>query len=192
MTRAPLAPTAPVIVIDLQTGMFDGVVDPPIHQAVRLAAQARAVIDWARRTGRKVAFVRHDGAPTDWLAPGAGGWPVWPALGQARAEPTFQKSVGDAFSQPALADWVAGLGADEVILLGAQTDACVAATVKGALARGLKVTVVADAHSTWDHGGKTATEIISEHNGLFAADGARVASVETLTGGSGGDADIAS
>jgi nicotinamidase-related amidase len=182
MTQAPLGPAAPVIVIDLQTGMFDGVVDPPIHEADRLVVQARAVIDWARRTGRKVAFVRHDGAPTDWLAPGAGGWPVWPALGQEPAEPTFQKSVGDAFSQPALAEWVAGLGSDEVVLLGAQTDACVAATVKGALARGLKVTVVADAHSTWPYGGKTAAEIIAEHNGLFAAAGARVVDTDALTG----------
>ena len=33
------------------------------------------------------------------------------------------------------------LGAGEVVLLGAQTDQCVAATVKGALGRGLKVTV---------------------------------------------------
>lgn len=192
MTKAPLAPAAPVIVIDLQTGMFDGVVDPPIHESDRLVVQARAVIDWARRTGRKVAFVRHDGGPTDWLAPGAGGWPVWPALGQAQAEPTFQKSVGDAFSQPALTDWVAGLGADEVILLGAQTDACVAATVTGALARGLKVTVVADAHSTWDHGGRTAAEIIAEHNALFATAGAQVASVEALTCGSGESADMVS
>jgi nicotinamidase-related amidase len=166
MTQAPLGPAAPVIVIDLQTGMFDGVVDPPIHEADRLVVQARAVIDWARRTGRKVAFVRHDGAPTAWRAPGAGGWPVWPALGQEPAEPT----------------WVAGLGSDEVVLLGAQTDACVAATVKGALARGLKVTVVADAHSTWPYGGKTAAEIIAEHNGLFAAAGARVVDTDALTG----------
>lgn len=177
-----LSPLAPVIVIDLQTGMFDGVVDPPIHGADRLVARTQAVTAWARATGRKVAFVRHDGGPTDWLAPGAGGWPVWPALGQADSEPTFQKSVGDAFSQPALVDWVAGLGAGEVVLLGAQTDACVAATVAGALARGLKVTVVADAHSTWPHGGKTADRIIAEHNDRFRAAGARVVEAAALTG----------
>jgi len=177
------APLAPVIVIDLQTGMFDGVVDPPIHQADQLVAQARAVIGWARANGRKVAFVRHDGAPADWLAPGKAGWPVWPALGQAEDEPTFQKSVGDAFSQPALVDWVADQGAGEVVLLGAQTDACVAATVKGALGRGLKVTVVSDAHSTWPYGGKTAGQIIAEHNDQFRAAGARVVEAAALVAG---------
>ncbi len=173
------SPRAPVLVIDLQTGMFDGVFEPPISGAARLVANARAVIDWARRTGRPVAFVRHDGEPHDPLAPGKPGWPVWPALGQAKDEPTFSKSVGDAFSNPALSEWVGDAG--EVVLLGAQTDACVAATVKGALAKGLAVTVVSDAHGTWDYNGETADQIIERENAAFAAAGATVAPVASLT-----------
>lgn len=173
------AASAPVIVIDLQTGMFDGKVEPPIHAADRLVRNARAMIAWARRTGRPVAFVRHDGPPADPLAPGKPGWPVWPALGQAADEPTFSKSVGDAFSNPALGEWVGGAG--EVILLGAQSEHCIAATVKGALSRGLAVTVVADAHGTWDFGGQTAAEIIERENRAFEAAGARVVDVAALT-----------
>ena len=169
----------PVLVIDLQTGMFDG--GPPIHGAEALVARTRAVTQWARRAGHPVAFVRHDGAPGDGLAPGKPGWPVWPALGQAQDEPTFGKSVGDAFSNPELGAWISGFGAEEVVLLGAQTDQCVAATVKGALAAGLKVTVVADAHSTWDWNGETADQIIARHNAAFAQAGARVAPTAELT-----------
>jgi len=176
-------PSAPVIVIDLQTGMFDGVAEPPIHDAQTLVERARAVIDWARRAGRKVAFVRHDGTPGDPLAPGKPGWPVWPALGQAADEPTFGKSVGDAFSNPAVGDWVAGQGAGEVVLLGAQTEHCVAATVKGALAAGLCVTVVSDAHGTWDFGGETAAQIIARQNAAFADAGAALVTAGELTGG---------
>ena len=174
------SPLAPLIVIDLQTGMFDGVAVTPIHDADRLVARVRALAAWARRTGRKVAFVRHDGGGGDFLVPGAPGWPVWPALGQADDEPTFQKSVGDAFSQPAFVDWVAEQGAGEVILMGAQTDECVAATVKGGLARGLKVTVVGDAHSTWPWNGESAEQIIARHNAAFAEAGAQVVSAEAL------------
>ncbi|HUO12476.1 MAG TPA: isochorismatase family protein, partial [Caulobacteraceae bacterium] len=140
-------PSSAVIVIDLQTGMFDGVAEPPLHDADGLVTRVREILAWARRTGRKVAFVRHDGDPADSLAPGKPGWPVWPALGQAADEPTFSKNVGDSFSNPALGDWVRAAGVDEVILLGAQTDMCVAATVKGALEQGLGVRVVGDAHS---------------------------------------------
>jgi nicotinamidase-related amidase len=174
------SPTAAVLVIDLQTGMFDGVFGPPIHNAQTLVEQVRAVTAWARRTGRKVAFIRHDGAAGDPLAPGKPGWPVWPALGQAEDEITFSKTVGDAFSQPALVDWVAAQGVCEVVLLGAQSDHCVAATVKGGLERGLKVTVVADAHSTWDYGGETADEIIARQNREFGAAGARLVTTQAL------------
>ncbi|WP_304164962.1 isochorismatase family protein [Phenylobacterium aquaticum] len=174
MTQPAIAATAPVLVIDLQTGMFDGVAEPPIHDADGLVARVRTVIDWARRSGRKVAFVRHDGGGGDSLAPGAAGWPVWPALGQAPEEPTFSKQVGDAFSNPDLSPWIAAQGAGEVVLLGAQTDQCVTATVAGALQAGLKVTVVSDAHSTWDFGGETADQIIARSNAAFAASGARL------------------
>lgn len=177
------AETAPVVVIDLQTGMFDGVVEPPIHDAGGLVQRARAVIDWARRTGRKLAFVRHDGPPGDPLAPGEPGWPVWPALGQAEHEPTFAKTVGDAFSNVALAKWVSDQHAGEVVLLGAQTDHCVVATVRGAIEAGLRVTVVSDAHSTWDLGGETAGEIIARHNAAFAALGATLVTTRALIGG---------
>jgi nicotinamidase-related amidase len=183
MIRSSPSPTAPVVVIDLQTGMFDGAAMPPLHGADALVERVQAVTAWARRTGRKVAFIRHDGPPGEALTPGAVGWPVWPGLGQSQDEPTFQKSVGDAFSQPAFVDWVAAQEAGEVILMGAQTDECVAATVKGALARGLKVTVVADAHSTWPWNGETAEQIIARHNAAFAAAGAQVVSARELTGG---------
>lgn len=172
---------AAILVIDLQTGMFDGVAMAPIYDAAGLTERVREVLSWARRTERPVAFVRHDGAEGEALAPGQPGWPVWPALGQTEQEPTFSKVVGDAFSNADLGQWVADQGAHEVVLLGAQTDQCVAATVKGALGLGLAVTVVSDAHSTWDYKGETAEEIIARLNGEFAEEGAHLLTVQALT-----------
>ena len=173
------APSAPLIVIDLQTDMFESRYMPPIHQADTLVARTRALLNWARTSGRKVAFVQHAGPPGDPLAPGLPGHPVWPALGQAEGEPTFGKTVGDAFSNADLTAWVGDAG--EVILLGAQTEECIAASVKGALARGLKVTVVGDAHSTWDSDGRTADQIIASHNAQFSEAGAEVIETQALT-----------
>ena len=170
---------APVIVVDLQTGMFDGRVAPPLHDAEGLVARVRRILAWARETGHDVAFVQQNSPPGDQLAPGAVGWPIWPALGQAADEPTFGKTVENAFSSDELRDWVAAR-ADEVIVIGAATNHCVKSTVAGALAEGLGVTVVADAHST---GGRpTAPGIIAEHNAMFAGAGARVVTTDELTG----------
>jgi nicotinamidase-related amidase len=180
MTEQRLADRAAVIVIDLQTGMLDGVAEPALHDADALIERARAVLDWARRTRRKVAFVRHDGPAGDSLAPGAPGWPIWPALGQAEHEPTFAKSVGDAFSNVALGRWLAEQHAGEVVLLGAQTDECIAATVSGAIDAGLTVTVVADAHSTVSWGAESAPQIIERHNAIFASAGAVLVTTEVL------------
>jgi nicotinamidase-related amidase len=90
--------------------------------------------------------------------------------------------VGDAFSNAALARWVADQGADEVVLLGAQSDQCVAATVTGAIKAAFRVTVVSDAHSTWDCGGETAEEIIARHNAAFATAGVNLVTTQSLTG----------
>jgi len=69
------------------------------------------------------------------------------------------------------------------VLLGAQTDFCVAATVKGAFAEGLGVTVVSDAHSTLDGDRETAPDIIARHNEAFETQGARMATTAELTEG---------
>ena len=172
-----------VLIIDLQTGMFDGVAEPPLHDADGLTERTRQVLAWARRTGRPVAFIRHDGDPGDSLAPGKPGWHVWAPLGQAPDEPTFSKNVGDAFSNPDLGAWVDAAGARDVILLGAQTDMCVAATVGGALARGHGVTVVGDTHSTVSWSDETVPQIVERHNADFAAKGAKVVTAAELTGG---------
>ena len=39
---------APVIVVDLQTGMFDGRVAPPLHDAEGIVRRVRSILAWAR------------------------------------------------------------------------------------------------------------------------------------------------
>lgn len=130
-------------------------------------------------SGHGVAFVQQNSPPPDQLSPGQSGFPIWPALGQAADEPTFGKTVENAFTSAELRDWVTELGTDEVIVIGAATNHCVKSTVAGAMAEGLKVTVVSDAHST---GGRpTALGIIAEHNASFAAAGARLVTTDELT-----------
>ena len=173
MTEMPSA-KAPVLVIDLQIGMFTG--SSPLHDGEGLTRRVREVLAWARRTGRGVAFVQQNSGPGDQLEPGAPGWPIWPALGQADDEQTLGKTETNAFTSPEVRDWMTGR-AEEVVVIGAATNYCVAATVKGAMAEGLQVTVIADAHAT---GGETAPQIIAEHNAAFAKAGVRMLTTKDL------------
>lgn len=181
MSKSAPADVAPVIVIDLQTGMFDGVVAPPLHDAAGLVSRVRTVLAWARQTGRGVAFIRQNSPKGDQLEPGAAGWHIWPAIGQAPDEPIFDKTVENAFSNSRLLEWVKAHDAGEVIVVGAATGHCVASTVRGAIEIGLGVTVVSDCHSTGDS--DAASSIIAQHNHAFASAGANIVSTGELTGG---------
>ena len=170
-----------LVIIDLQTAMLDGVQFPPLFDHEALLARVAALLDAARRAGAPVGFVRHDGEEAgDPMARGAPGWPIHPAIAPLPGEPIFEKTVGDAFAQTRLADWLAEQGATEVALIGAQTDFCVNATFGGARARGLPAAIVADAHSTWPSKGETAAQIIARHNTAFAEAGARLVTTQAL------------
>ena len=169
-----------LIVIDLQTAMLDGAQFPPMFDHEALLARVAALLAAARRGGAPVAFVRHDGEAHEPLARGAPGWPIHPAIAPLEGEPIFEKTVGDAFAQTDLAGWLAAQGADEVVLIGAQTDFCVNATFGGAKERKLAVAVVSDAHSTWPSKGETAAQIIARYNTAFAEGGARLVTADVL------------
>jgi nicotinamidase-related amidase len=59
-------------------------------------------------------------------------------------------------------------GVRRVVIAGLQSDYCVRETTLGALARGLEVTLVSDAHSTYDSPPRTAAQITAAVNAEFA------------------------
>jgi nicotinamidase-related amidase len=182
MNTVSPASTVPILVVDLQTGMLDGIAEPALYDAEALVARVCSILAWARNQGRPIAFIRHDGPPGDCLAPGEPGWPVWPALGQRKDEPIFGKAIGDAFSNPDLPEWLARQNADEIMLIGAQTNFCIAATFNGAIEAGLKATIVSDGHSTVDLPDENAAHIILRYNAQFAEAGARLVTTAGLLG----------
>ncbi|KAI8620863.1 hypothetical protein BC830DRAFT_1225091 [Chytriomyces sp. MP71] len=175
-----------LIVIDLQTAMFDGLEMPAIYKADQLVANTRAAIAWARTHAVPVVFVQHC-EPDGPFSPSSAGWPIWHELRRLESEPVFTKTVGDSFSNPALVEFVEQMG-KEVILLGAQSDMCVNATTLSGLERKYDVTVIGDAHSTWfwDDVNKVflaneaAGQISSEHNNKFTDLGAKVVATSDI------------
>ena len=64
---------------------------------------------------------------------------------------------------------IARQGIDHVIISGMQTEYCVDTTTRRAFSEGYKVTLVSDAHSTFDTEVLRAEDIVKHHNVVFGA-----------------------
>ena len=64
---------------------------------------------------------------------------------------------------------IARQGIDHVIISGMQTQYCVDTTTRRAFSEGYKVTLVSDAHSTFDTEVLRAEDIVKHHNVVFGA-----------------------
>lgn len=131
-----------VLVIDLQVGVLDGA-----HERDDVVARVTSLVDRARADGTDVVWVQHS---SDDLVRGSDPWKIVPEAVVAADEPVVHKRYGDAFEDTDLEDVLAARGVGRIVACGAQTDACVRATVHGAFTRGYDVALVQDAHTTED------------------------------------------
>jgi len=147
-----------LLVIDVQQALVD---ELPAPRRSEFLERLGALLDGARDAGVPVVYVRHDGSPQE-LVPGTPGWEIAEAIAPRPGEPIVEKRFGDAFVETNLSDVLSALQADHLIASGMQTDHCVAATVRGAGQRGYRVTLVEDAHATYDWDGKSEAQIRDE------------------------------
>jgi len=84
-------------------------------------------------------------------------------------EPLIQKEYGDSFEATNLESVLSDLGVGRLVVVGAQTDACIRSTLHGAFARGYDATLVADAHTTEDltAWGAPPPEQVIAHTNLY-------------------------
>ena len=88
------------------------------------------------------------------------------------AEPLVEKTYGDSFEATALETVLSDLGVGRLVVVGAQTDACIRSTLHGALVRGYDATLVSDAHTTEDNtqSGAPPPDQVIAHTNLYWAD----------------------
>jgi Isochorismatase family len=101
------------------------------------------------------------------------------------AEPLVEKNYGDSFGDTTLEAVLSGLAVGRLVVVGAQTDACIRSTLHGAFVRGYDATLVSDAHTTEDQtawGAPPPDQVIA-HTNLYwtyqTAPGRTAGTVET-------------
>ena len=126
--------------------------------------------------GRVVEKVRSEQVPVVWvqhndedLVRGSEAWRLVPELHRDDAEVLVDKSYGDAFEDTTLEEVLSGLGVGRLVVVGAQTDACIRCTLHGAFTRGYDALLVSDAHTTSDitQWGAPPPEAVIAHTNLY-------------------------
>jgi nicotinamidase-related amidase len=142
MTTLKDRPNTALLVIDVQTGVVNG-----NHDRDAVVANVGRLVQKARKERVPVVWVQHS---DENVVRGSDGWRIVPELAPDKAEPLVEKHYGDSFEDTTLETVLSGLGVGRLIVVGAQTDACVRSTLHGAFARGYDATLVGDAHTTED------------------------------------------
>ncbi|MFE9863993.1 cysteine hydrolase family protein [Streptomyces sp. NPDC005506] len=177
MTTLENRPNTALVVIDVQNGVVEGA-----HERDAVVANVGQLIKKARREGTSVVWVQHS---DEQLVRGSDDWRIVPELTPGDAEPLVEKNYGDSFEDTTLETVLSGLGAGRLVVVGAQTDACIRSTLHGAFVRGYDVTLVSDAHTTENQtawGAPPPDQVIA-HTNLYwtyqAAPGRTAGTVET-------------
>jgi len=142
MTTLEGRPNSALLVVDVQNGVV-----AEAHERDAVVANIRDLVDRARRGGAPVVWVQHN---DDGLVRGGDNWRIVPELVPDDAEPLVEKNYGDAFEATTLEAVLAERGVGSLVVVGAETDACIRSTLHGALVRGYDTTLVDDAHTTSD------------------------------------------
>ncbi|MEU8945101.1 cysteine hydrolase family protein [Streptomyces sp. NPDC048489] len=177
MTNLPDRPHTALLVIDVQNGAMAGT-----HGRDEVIANINTLVDRARAEDVPVVWVQH---ADDNLVRGSESWRYVPELARRDGEPLVHKTYGDSFESTELEKLLAERGVGRIVVTGAQTDACIRATLHGGLVRGYDVTLVGDAHTTEDltaYGAPSPDQVIA-HTNLYwreeCAPGRRGGTVDT-------------
>jgi len=170
-------PKTALLVVDVQNGNTTGAVN---RDAV--VSNVASLVEKARREEVPVVWVQH---ADDNLPRGSDEWRIVDELQPDESEPLVEKNYGDSFESTTLEPVLADLGVGRLVVVGAQTDACIRATLHGALVRGYDAMLVSDAHTTEDlsRWGAPPPELVIAHTNLYwgdeSAPGRTAGTVET-------------
>jgi nicotinamidase-related amidase len=164
MTTLDSRPNTALLVVDVQIGVVEDA-----YERDAIVANVASLVEKARGERVPVVWVQHSG---DRLAKGSERWRIVPELDPAEAEPLVEKTYGDSFEDTTLEAVLSDLRVGRLLVVGAETDACVRATLHGALVRGYDTTLVSDAHTTSDQSewGAPPPDQVIAHTNLYWAD----------------------
>lgn len=154
-----------LLIIDIQRALCSGEwaafdIDNVIERINGVSARARA-------SGLPVVLIQHEESE-GLLQFDSEGWQLAEGLVTHADDLRVRKTATDSFHRTELHALLQQRGVEHLIVCGLQSEFCVDSSVRGALALGYAVSLVADAHSTVDNGILTAAQISAHHTATLA------------------------
>lgn len=147
-----------LLVVDVQNDVVG-----TAWQRDEVMGRIAGLVDSARAADVPVVWVQHN---EEEMPIGSTGWAIVDGLVPGHDEARIDKQYGDSFADTELEKVFEQLGVGHIVLCGAQTDACITATMYGGICRGYDVTLVEDAHTTDDSefgGAQLPAELMVKH-----------------------------
>ena len=114
-----------------------------------------------------VIYIQHNGPKDHPLEKGTDGWRIHAP--PQEGDNIVEKTTPDSFHNTNLSEVLQEKEIEHVILSGMQTEYCVDTTTRRACSEGYKVTLVSDAHSTFNTEVLRAEDIVKHHNAVLGA-----------------------
>jgi nicotinamidase-related amidase len=151
-----------LVVIDVQQGLME-----EAYQRDEVLNRINTLLARARASQTPVIYVQHDEPKGYQLEVGTVAWQIHPAVAPRPDEPVVNKRASDAFYDTTLKQELDRRGIHHLVVVGGQTEYCVDTTVRRATTCGYDVTLVSDAHTTYDCEMLTAPQIIAHTNEML-------------------------
>ena len=138
-----------LVIVDLQNDYFpDG--SFPLDGIDAAAANAARVLEAARRAGDTVIHIQHQALSPEsgFFVPGTPGVAIHAAVRPAEGETVVVKNYPNSFRATPLKEILDTAGIEDVVIVGAMSHMCIAATGRAAADFGYRTTVVHDACAT--------------------------------------------
>ncbi len=166
-----------LLIIDVQQAICVG--EWAAFDVDAMVDRINAVTATAREAGAPVILIQHQEADGPMQAE-TPGWQLYDRLQTHPSDLHLRKTATDSFHRTGLQELLQSRGVNRLVVCGLQSEFCVDSTVRGALAHGYPVTLIADGHSTIGNGVLTATQISAHHNETLANVGSYGPRVETV------------
>jgi nicotinamidase-related amidase len=154
-----------LLIIDVQVGMFPET--NPVYNGNTLLKRIQSLIAKARTSEVPIFYVQHNTGPGKPLEQGTSGWEIHPSITPVEEDIIIQKYTPDSFHETNLQQELDAKGIKHLTIAGIQSEVCVDTTCRRGYSLGYKLTLVQDAHSTWNTQHLTAHQIIQHHNSVL-------------------------